>query len=133
LSLGKTDEAIRSLRKALDRERQYPNVKTTAWSEFVLVIAAQKLESHFGEALQVLTEYESDFIFPVEVFQWHAAYALIRDAQGNRQAAKEHAIKALDAAQTTHSGFRFHPQVGLVGDAYENIKDRLLQLSGRYF
>jgi tetratricopeptide (TPR) repeat protein len=132
LSLGQTDEAIHSLRKALERERQYPNLKTAAWSKFVLVIAAQKLESHFEEALQVLTEHESDFAFPVDVFQWHAASALIRGAQGNRQAAREHAIKALDASRTTHSGFRFHPQAGLVGDAYEGIKDRLLQLSGRY-
>src|SRR5580704_14198992 len=39
LSLGQTDDAIRSLRKALERERQYPNLKTAAWSKFVLVIA----------------------------------------------------------------------------------------------
>jgi tetratricopeptide (TPR) repeat protein len=132
LSLGQTDEAIRSLRKALEQERKYPNVKTAAWSKFVLVVAVEKLESHFEEALQVLTEHGSRFTFPVEVFQWHAAHALIREAQGNRQVAKEHAIKALDAAQTTHSGFRYHPQVGLVGDAYEGIKNRLLKLSGRY-
>jgi tetratricopeptide (TPR) repeat protein len=131
LSLGQTDAAIRSLRKALERERQFPNLKTTAWSKFVLLVADQNLGLHFDEALQILTEHESDFTFPVEVFLWQAASALIRAAQGNRQAAKEHAIKALNAAGTTHSGFRYHPRVGLVDDTYEGIKDRLFQLSGR--
>jgi tetratricopeptide (TPR) repeat protein len=132
LSLGQTDEAIRSLRKALNREHQHPNLKTTAWSDFVLVVAARNLQSYFEEALQVLEEHGADFTFPVDAFQWHAAYALIREAQGNSQVAKKHAIKALDAAGRTHSGLRFHPQAGLVGNAYEDIKGRLLQLSGPY-
>jgi tetratricopeptide (TPR) repeat protein len=131
VSLGQTDEAIRWLKKALEQERQYSRLKTGAWSKFVLLVADQKLESHFEEALRVLAEHESGFIFPVEVFQWHAAYALIRAAQDDLQAAKEHSIKALEAAERTHSGLRYHSQLGLVGDGYEGIRNRLLQLAGR--
>jgi tetratricopeptide (TPR) repeat protein len=69
LSLGQTDEAIRSLRSALEREHQFPNVITTAWSEFALLVATQNLEPHFGEALKVLAEHGTRFAFPVEEFQ----------------------------------------------------------------
>src|SRR5579863_1428944 len=98
LSLGETNQAIRSLRNALEKERQPPSVQTTAWSMFALLVAERRMESHFEEALQVLTEHGTRFAFPVEEFQWHAAYALILAAQGDRSAAREHATKALHAS-----------------------------------
>ncbi len=116
LSLGKTDEAIQSLQKALERERQYPHVKTAAWSEFALLVADQELESHFEDALQVLNEHQSGFTFPVEVFKWNAASALIKARQGHRQTAKEHAIAALDAAKKELLRFQVPPASRISGE-----------------
>ncbi len=53
-------------------------------------------------------------------------------AQGDRETAKDQAIRALDVAKVNHSGFRYHPTVGLVESNYEALRDRLLVLSGAY-
>jgi tetratricopeptide (TPR) repeat protein len=130
LALGKFDDAMRSLEKALDRECAFPNLKTAAWSEFAMLVATLNLKSQFPKALHVLSENQSGLLFPVEKFKWHTASALIMAAVGDRKNAKEHAMKALDAAKANHSGFRYHPTVGLVGSGYEALRDRLIELSG---
>ena len=131
-ALGRTDDAIRSLQSALAREKGYPNVKTRAWNEFAMLVAIQNRKECFQDALDVLTENRSSLTFPVDRFEWHAACALIKAAVGESRAAKEHAIEALAAARASHSGFRYHPKVGLVGNKYEALQDRLLALSGSY-
>jgi tetratricopeptide (TPR) repeat protein len=130
MALGRTDDAIQSLEKALERERQFPNVKTAAWSEFAMLVATLNLGSRFPRAIQVLSENRPQPLFPVEKFKWHTAHSLILAAQGNAKAAKEHAVEALKAAQATHSGFRHHPSVGLVGTEYEELRDKLVRLTG---
>ena len=130
LALGWFDDALQSLENALNREREFPNVKTNAWSEFAMLVATMNIKSQFTKALQVLSENQSRLMFPVEKFTWHAANALILAAQGERKRAREHATRALEAGQATHSGFRYHPTVGLVGSAYETLRDKLIELSG---
>jgi tetratricopeptide (TPR) repeat protein len=129
LALHRVDEAIRSLEMALDRERQFPNCKTVAWIEFAMLIATQNLKTRFPDALRVLSENQSGLLFPVDRFQWHAATALIMAAENDSGNAKEHAIKALEYANAKHSGFRYHPAVGLIGRDYDGLRDKLLRLS----
>jgi tetratricopeptide (TPR) repeat protein len=126
LSLGEQEEALRSLEKALKRERDYPNVQTQAWSRFALLVAERKLDHLYDRALQVLKEHpiRSDS-FPVDVFRWHAAFALITSARGFRDYATESAAKALEFADVAHSGFRYHRAVGLVGSNYDSLKKEL--------
>jgi tetratricopeptide (TPR) repeat protein len=129
LTLGEQEEAVRSLEKALQRERDFPNVKTEAWSRFALLVGVKKLDHLYDRALQVLWENPlRSHSFPVDVFRWHASFALIADAQGLRDYAAESAAKALEFADATHSGFRYHPDVGLVGSNYEGLKKELRRL-----
>ena len=130
-SLGRLEEAIRSLLKALEREREFPNLRTQAGSQFALLVVGKKLQSQYERALQVLEERKSQLTFPVDRFLWHATYALIKEAQGSLQTATEHAKVALGAAQMGHSGFRYHPKVGLVSSRYREIQDRLLRLTAK--
>jgi tetratricopeptide (TPR) repeat protein len=128
-ALDRTEDAVRSLQRALDREKEFPNLKTCAWSQFALLVGERNLTKHFQKALNVLAEHETSAMFPVDRFEWHAANALIKAALGDRKAAKNHAIDALAAAEASHSGFRYHPNVGLVAKKYKTLQDKLLALS----
>lgn len=128
IALGRTQDAIRSFHRAFAREREFPNVKTTAWSEFALLVATENLERHFEEALQVLEDHQSQVVFPVDVFMWHAANALIMAALGERELAQQHASRALEAAQAKHSGSRYHSKAGLVESKYGALRDALSAL-----
>jgi len=98
-SLGETHSAIRALQSALGREREFPNLITQAWSRFALLVATERLEQLYDDALRVLEEHKPD------------------------------ATKALQFAETTVSGFRYHPNVGLVGDRHEKLKVMLRSMT----
>jgi tetratricopeptide (TPR) repeat protein len=126
LAAGRQEEALQSLDNALQREREFPNVKTQAWSCYTLLVAQQKLDHLYDSALKVLRENPIKAVsFPVDGFLWNATFALIADARGLRDQAVQCAGKALRFADLTQSGFRYHPDVGLVGSDYGNIKREL--------
>lgn len=130
LSLGETQSAIQSLQKALGRERQFPNLRTQAWSRFARLVATERLKQLYDDALKVLEEHKPDATsFPVDGFLWNAANALIADGQGQRTIAQEYSTKALHFTELTHSGFRYHPDVGLVGTQQEKLKATLRHIA----
>lgn len=129
LSLGAQEEALRSLQNALQREREFPNLKTQAWSRYALLVAERRLDHLYDSALQVLRENPlQSHSFPIDGFRWNAAFALIADAQGLGDHGGEGATKALQFAEMMHSGFRYHPDVGLVGSDYDSLKEELRRL-----
>jgi hypothetical protein len=79
--------------------------------------------------MQILEKYktrlESPMTFPVDHFRWHAACALIAADTHNAATAKAHAQSALEAAALDHSGFRYHPTVGLVTNQYDDLVQKL--------
>lgn len=130
LTLGAQKEVLQSLENALQREREFPNVKTQAWSRYTLLIAEKRLDHLYDSALQVLRENPlTSHSFPVDGFRWNAASALIAVARGLCDQATQSAAKALQFADLTHSGFRYHPDVGLVGSQYEDLAKELHRLA----
>jgi len=125
LALGDSEHAGAALEAALAREEQYPRLLTYAYLDLPFLIASHRIESRYKQALELLERHKTRLTFPVDHFRWHTTYALILSAQGQKSSAREHARLALAAAAKDHSGFRYHPSVGLVGTKYEDIREQL--------
>jgi tetratricopeptide (TPR) repeat protein len=129
LSLGEKERAIEAYEAALSVEERRPNVRTQAYLELPLLIAAHKVGTHYSRALDILQQGRPRLVFWVDYFRWHAAHALISRALGSPIEARRHAEEALDAASKESSGFRYHPTVGLVGGSYDSLRQELTRVS----
>jgi tetratricopeptide (TPR) repeat protein len=125
VSLERIDEAIVAYESALAWEAAHPNYRTSAYLSLPFLIATHGVRSQYARAIEILASGESRLMFPVERFEWHAANALIAAAIGEVDAATRNAERALEAAACAHSGFRYHPTVGLVTQRYENVIKQL--------
>jgi tetratricopeptide (TPR) repeat protein len=124
-SLGQLDSAVTSYEQALRREAEFPNVRTQAYLELPLLIATTPLPDRFEQALSILDQSEDRPTFPVEVFSWNAAYALILLARSQRSDASPYAQAALNTAVAEKSGLQHHQALGLVGDRYPELIQEL--------
>jgi len=116
-ALGLLDESIASYRAALQSERDRPNVKTNAWLKFGWTVVQYRLRDLYLEVLEILQEFHPSMLFETDKFRLNGIKAIIAHDQGDRNSAREFAQRALGAASQQHSGFRYHPTVGLVSGA----------------
>lgn len=126
LALGEVETAVESLLKALQMEREYRGVRTTAWTEFVMLVASWKLESHFRRAHQILREHKSSANVLQGAFVWHALSAMVFSSEGKTVLARKHAKQALDAGKRSHSTFRYKSRMG---PSYAEIWNQMFRLS----
>ena len=125
LALDRVDEAIQSYEAALAREAAFPNLQTHAYLDLPFLIVTRGITTRLDRAARLLEEHEHRLMFPADRFRWHAARCLIAAHIGDTGLAKSHAAQALHAADEGHSGFRYHPAVGLVAGRYEQLVQRL--------
>lgn len=125
IALGRVDEALAAYEAALTREAVFPNLQTQAYLDLPYIVATRGIRDQYRRALELLCGHESRLMFPVDRFRWHAAHALIAFATGEAGAAHNHAKRALEAASRDHSGFRYHPSVGLVTPQFEAVVKKL--------
>jgi tetratricopeptide (TPR) repeat protein len=128
LALGRTRDAIMSYEAALEREAQFPNLQTQAYLNLPYLVATQGLNDLYDRATALLEEHKNRLMFPVDLFRWHASYALMASDIGESRASSLHAVEALEAAAQEKSGFRHHPAVGLVTEQYDEIIERVRAL-----
>lgn len=117
LALGDIDRAIDSLEAALKREECFPNLKTQAYLSLPVLIVRQRLTERYDQALELLEKHRDRVMFPVDSFRWNAVLAVVLAEFGRRDEALNAANAALKAAELKHSGFRYHPNLGLVGSS----------------
>lgn len=129
LALGRVEESLQADEAALARESAFPNLLTQAHLDLPYTVATRGVREHYSRARELLSQHESRLMFPVDHFRWHAAHALIAAAIGEAEAARNHAVRALDAASRDDSGFRYHPSAGLVTPQYDVIVEKLKSLS----
>lgn len=127
--LGRTSEAIEGYEAALAREAKFPKLRTRAYLDLPYLIATRAIREQYGRAVEVLLAHEARLKFPlgfpVDRFRWHAARAFIAAETNEPAVAKLHAEKSLEATRCEHSGFRYHPFVGLVTEEYDRVIEKL--------
>jgi hypothetical protein len=124
-SEGRVDEAIADYRNALAQERRFPNARTLAWREFALLVVKRRIRELYDEVFAVVSEHADEALFPIDRFAIEAVQSLIAADRGDQGSAQGHASAALAIASETHSGFRYHSTLGLVGDSEPDIMQRL--------
>jgi hypothetical protein len=132
VELGEPGLAISEFRLSLECQRKYPHVGTPCWLVFPFFVARRELVDLYDEALAVLDEFKAPMrlTFPIERYRYTAARALIAGARQDAAMAREFAKAALEAAAAEHSGFRRHPDVGLVEAPASDVQSRLNRLAG---
>ena len=105
-----------------------PSAQTQAYLELPYLIATLGIREKYGYAIELLDKHRGRLMFPVQYFRWHAAHALIAADSNDVSTAKTHAQEALDAAGLDHTGFRYHPRIGLVTERYDNLLQKLKSL-----
>jgi tetratricopeptide (TPR) repeat protein len=127
LALGDIDSAIQSYEAALERERAFPNLRTGAYLDLPYLIAINGLTDRFDQAMTMLSGSEKRLMFPVDRFKHHAARAVIL-AKSDLSAARLEAKAALEEAALDHSGFSYHPTVGLVSERHAQALSKVRRL-----
>lgn len=129
LALGNVEAAINSYEAALTREAEFPNSLTLTYVDFPYLIAIRGLRTLYSRALDILNQTRSRPTFPHEHFRWHCSRALILKELGRHSEARASAQAALAAAGQDRSGFRNHPNIGLVRDLESTLRRRLETLA----
>jgi len=114
--LGRVDETVRAYENALITEEKTPHTLTGAYLDLPYTICVSGLSSLYGRALELLEKHRARLTFPVEHFMWNAAQAIIAHNVGEQARAREFAAAGIQAASSDHSGFRYHPQLGLFSE-----------------
>ena len=128
LARGDVDGALAAYEDAVEVMALHPNFIVQAGLNYPFHVARLGRVDHFDRALALLETFGARQTFPVDRFRVEATRALIADARGERRAGAAFADRALAAAEEAHSGFVRHPDIGLVGASYGDVRARLARL-----
>ena len=129
VTLNRIEDAVKSYSRALQRETQFPKLKTDAYIHLPFMIATKNLAEHYELATSLLDEHQSRLMFPYDHFRWNCARALISFRTGDALTAKQSAQLAISAAKQDNSRFRYHPNIGLVGDKHSELMGDLERIA----
>ena len=128
LTLGRLDDALNSYEDALKVEAAIPNIRTQAYVDLPYRISVHGVRSRYDRALEILRDHCHRLTFPVDHFKWNAAQAILAGDRGLRDQAQQFAMSALSFAARDHSGFRYHPNIGLVSEEHADALRQLQTL-----
>jgi tetratricopeptide (TPR) repeat protein len=129
LALGELEEAVSSYEAALQREREFPNLRTSASTDFACLVVNERLTPLYARALEVLDERPEEPLLPLERYRKNGARALLLLNLGQDDEAARFAAVAVEAAREAHSGLRYHPDLGLVADTNDEFGKRVAALA----
>jgi len=128
-ALGNTRDALASYQAALDRQREFPNLVAVSGTAVAYYIATEKLSDQYELALSLLENESEGSIWPVTVFSWNAAMALLLSAKGNTDVARRYSLGALEAASVSKTELSYHPELGTVEESFAPIIEQLKKIA----
>jgi hypothetical protein len=130
-ALGDVEGAVYAYEAALQREREVPSVKARAFIDFPRLVVEAGLEGLYERALEVLNSPRDQIQFPVDRYYTNGLRAVILHHLGRTEEARAVAGLAMAAARETHSGLRYHPDLGLVGTADDALGRRIAAIASQ--
>ena len=124
-TMGDIQATLDVMKEIIETERRIPKHRTTTYVDFPYLVATSKLHNEYHTVLNVLEERKSELMFPIDKFKWQASKSMINFELGNKDIAKVFASLALATAKVEKSGFRFHQNLGLVGEEHKETIERL--------
>jgi len=118
--------AIDFYRQALDFERIYPNVRTTAYLNYSELVVKTNKSELFNELEKILLERYSGLMFPIEKYKVNSILSILHKVKGLQAEAKRYADLAEQFATAHTSGLRYHTYLGVVKER-EDWLDKLVQ------
>ena len=107
--------ALPYYREGFAFERTHPGWRTSVWIILPWRIVKEKRIDLYDEALDAISFGSgSGVAFAVDQYRLNVVEAIIRKQKGDDVLARSFAKDAYEAAGYTHSGFRYHKDVGLV-------------------
>jgi hypothetical protein len=128
VSLSREDDSVEAFRDVLKYEEKYPKYQTEGYLDFPLFIITHKRKELYQEAKDILILYADRLMFPVDYYKYHTVLAVIEWQAKNIENAKAHVIEAKKASEEKQSGFRYHPNVGLVKEQDDEIQKEFKEI-----
>lgn len=130
-ALGQTDDAAAAFQAAIQAERDCRTHKSFCWLEYGYFVVELGLKQRYAEVLDLFDEFQEDtsLLLVSDRYEYHAVLAVISAHRRRKKAARENAEAALAQAKKKHSGFRYHPTVGLVKNTDTPVQERLLAIA----
>jgi len=128
--LDRHEEALIAYRESFTAIREQPNVRPNSPLRFGVFAVKYDWSDLYKEVLEVFEEFidVGNLRFPKTEYYYFAVMAIISDYFGRKVEANEYAVAALAASRKKHSGFAYHPDVGLVETPDEDIDKKLRRI-----
>ncbi len=129
--LGEIEAAVNAFRQSIAAQRNYPNSRNLCWLDYGYFVVEKNLTNLYSEVFAVFEEFveEEGMMFASSGYKFFATLALIAASRGERVAARDMAVRALEMSEVKSSGFRYHPKVGLLRKTDFTLEEKLTRLA----
>lgn len=124
--LGDETKAIDYYKKAVDFEKNYPNVQTQAYLDYSELIIKTKSLFEYDEVETILMEKLSKLVFPVDKYKVNSILSIINKHKNNADKAVFYAKLAEESASVETSGLTYHKFLGVVTER-EKWLDKIVE------
>jgi tetratricopeptide (TPR) repeat protein len=117
------EKAMVYYKKAIDFEKEFPNVLTNVYLEYAELVVKLKRYPNFDFVANLVQERVENSPFPIEKYKAFSIMAIIYSHKGDKEKADHFATLANKNASAETSGLRYHQFLGVVKDRDDHLDD----------